>query len=189
MLSFYAHDGSAVINTKINRDKIIVFTEHHSWPTLLRKKSRLNCKRLPSHTGQEQACPLQPTTHHIPYKGKYTSMYIHLFTVQTVFCTEAPWSCFTIIQHWVINKFLEIAQNVFPCIYNLSFTPHATQMTTNYPKWPQINTPIVHTHTYCNSSHVMLSSSPIFCNKKKSNLGDKFLKHFVVHLLWQGWVA
>ena len=38
-------------------------------------------------------------------------------------------------------------------MYNLSFILHATQMTTNYPKWAQINTCIVHTLTYCNSSH------------------------------------
>ena len=67
-----------------------------------------------------QYSPAQPTT---TSTGESIPPCIHLFTVQTIFCTEAPWSCYNTLWFCIL-KSLKSLQNI----------PKATQITPEVPK-------------------------------------------------------
>ena len=83
-------------------------------PTLLFLSYRYKCTGCTTFADNEPWCFSAPwkTTHWAqrhsemprePISGESIPPFIHLYTVQTVFCTEAPWSCYACVQFFRNN--------------------------------------------------------------------------------------
>ena len=111
-------------------------------PTLLFLSYRYKCTGCTTFADNEPWCFSAPwkTTHWAqrhsemprePISGESIPPFIHLYTVQTVFCTEAPWSCWKHSTSWC--KYIR-HRNLLSYFYHLCF--HIVSTSHAKDEWP-----------------------------------------------------